>query len=130
MPLCPYTGHTGGGLTYVPPPTAAAGAGPDVVDAVIRDAIAMDRWLPAPSRVAELTERLRAYIGAAVPVVEGAVQGRPVDDSVRVEVLATAAEARHRLGLGPGNGYASAITYARSLGLVARDLLRLQQGLR
>ncbi|MEU1815370.1 DUF6415 family natural product biosynthesis protein [Streptomyces roseifaciens] len=125
MPPFPRTAQTGGGLTYVLPPTGGAG-----IEKVIRDAIAMDRWLPAPSRVAELADRLRSYLGAAVPAVEGAVQGRPVDDPVRVEVLATAAEARHRLGLGPGDGYASAITFARGLGLVARDLLRLQEGLR
>ncbi|MEW2031484.1 DUF6415 family natural product biosynthesis protein [Streptomyces roseifaciens] len=125
MPPFPRTAHTGGGLTYALPP-----AGGTVLDSVIRDAIAMDRWLPAPSRMAELADRLRACIEAVVPAVEGAVQGRPVDDPVRVEVLATAAEARHRLGLGPGDGYASAITFARGLGLVARDLLRLQEGLR
>ncbi|MEH6375338.1 DUF6415 family natural product biosynthesis protein [Streptomyces sp. KLMMK] len=118
MPLCPYTGHTGGGLTYALPSTEGAG-----IEKVIRDAIAMDRWLPAPSRVSAISDRLRVYIAEAASALEaGADAGE--------EVLATVREARHRLGLGPGDGYTSAITYARSLGLVAKDLLRLQQGLR
>ncbi|MBZ6476824.1 DUF6415 family natural product biosynthesis protein [Streptomyces griseocarneus] len=39
-------------------------------------------------------------------------------------------EARHRLGLGPGDGYASAITFARSLGRAAEDLLHHERRLR
>ncbi|GGX78306.1 DUF6415 family natural product biosynthesis protein [Streptomyces hiroshimensis] len=123
MPLCPYTGHTGGGLTFVVPPSAAAGRTLDGIDAVIRDAIAMDRWLPAPSRVSAITDRLRVYIAEAASALEaGAGAGE--------ETLATVREARHRLGLGPGDGYASAITFARGLGLAAKDLLSLQRGLK
>ncbi|WKU45331.1 DUF6415 family natural product biosynthesis protein [Streptomyces sp. VNUA116] len=114
MPPYPRTAHTGGGLTYVLP--SAGGAG---VDAVIRAAIAMDRWLPAPSQVEAITQRLRDYIGEACSALE---------KDPREEALAAVREAWHRLGLGPGDGYTSAVTYARGLGLVAKELRDLRRG--
>ncbi|MCF3103512.1 hypothetical protein IPZ58_18265 [Streptomyces roseoverticillatus] len=116
MPPYPRTAHTGGGLTYALPPAKGTG-----IDAAIRAAIAMDRWLPAPSQVEAITQRLRAYIAEATTALEG---------DTREEALATVREARHRLGLGSGDGYTSAITYARGLGLVAKELRDLRRGLK
>ncbi|CAM5510391.1 DUF6415 family natural product biosynthesis protein [Streptomyces abikoensis] len=116
MPPFPRTAQTGGGLTYVLPSSPAVGG----IEGVIRAAVAMDRWLPAPSQVSTITNRLRAYIGGATAALES---------DTREEATAAVREARHRLGLGPGDGYASAVTYARSLGLVAKELRDLRRGL-
>ncbi|MGK5546767.1 DUF6415 family natural product biosynthesis protein [Streptomyces sp. URMC 127] len=116
MPPYPRTAHTGGGLTYGLHPAEGTG-----VDAAIRDAIAMNRWLPAPSRVEAVTQQLRAYIGEATAALEG---------DTREEAVAVVREARHRVRLGAGDGYTSAITYARGLGLVAKELRDLRRGLR
>ncbi|MGW2596576.1 DUF6415 family natural product biosynthesis protein [Streptomyces klenkii] len=116
MPPFPRTARNGGGISCVLPSVQRTG-----IEAVIRDAIAMDRWLPAPSRVGEITHQLRAYIADAVTAL---------DVDTREEALATVREARHRLGLGPGDGYTSAVTYARALGLVAKELRDLRRGLK
>ncbi|MFF7730576.1 DUF6415 family natural product biosynthesis protein [Streptomyces sp. NPDC008001] len=114
MPPFPRTAHTGGGLAYTLPPPAATG-----IDATIRDAVAMDRWLPAPTRVSAIADRLRAYIGDVTKALEG---------DNREDVLVAVREARHRVGLGTGDGYTSAITYTRGLGLAAQELRRFERG--
>ncbi|KJY42147.1 hypothetical protein VR41_09060 [Streptomyces sp. NRRL B-1568] len=121
MPLCPYTGHTGGGLPSTTPQT-------DPIEDVIRLATATDRWLPAPGHLRGITDRLQVYIRATTQIVEAAVSDRPSDDPLRKEALAAVAEARYRLRIGPGNGYSSAIIFARSLGRAAEELYRHRHG--
>ncbi|RLV08181.1 hypothetical protein CTZ27_04965 [Streptomyces griseocarneus] len=126
MPVFPHTA-----LAYVPPQGTAAQPEVPCIEDVIREVVAMDsRTFPAPGRVGWLTRHLRRFISAAVADVEVEAGKRPVDDPVRVEALAAVREAGHRVGLGPGDGYASAITYARSLGRGAEELLRQQRRLR
>ncbi|GAA0340413.1 DUF6415 family natural product biosynthesis protein [Streptomyces blastmyceticus] len=129
MPYFPYTAYTGGGLTYVRPPAPLAAEAPTAIEDVVREATAMDRWLPAPSRVRDLTDRLRDFIGQAAPALEAAAGQRDANDPARRDALAAAKEARYRLRIGPGNGYASAITFARSLGRAAETLLQCRRQL-
>ncbi|MEU7134652.1 DUF6415 family natural product biosynthesis protein [Streptomyces sp. NPDC046261] len=124
MPPYPYTGNTGGGITSNPPQAAPG------IEAAIHETTATERWLPAPGRVRALTNRLCAFVNATAFDVEAAAARRPVGDPVRVGALAAVREARHRLRVGPGNGYVSAISYVRGLGRTAEDLLRHQKQLR
>ncbi len=123
MPPFPRTGNTGGGLTFKPSQTAPG------IEAAIHETTATERWLPAPGRVRALTTRLCAFVNATAFDVEAAAARRPVGDPVRKEALAAVREARHRLRGGPGNGYVSAISFARGLGRTAEDLLRHQREL-
>ncbi|MCC3770550.1 DUF6415 family natural product biosynthesis protein [Streptomyces sp. UNOC14_S4] len=126
MPVFPHTG-----LAYVPPQGTAARPEAPRIEDVIREAVAMDnRTCPATGRLGWLTRHLRRFISVAVVDVEAEAGKRPVDDPVRVEALAAVREAGHKVGLGPGDGYASAVTYARSLGRGAEELLRQQRRLR
>ncbi|MBH1933753.1 hypothetical protein I5Q34_05490 [Streptomyces sp. AV19] len=121
MPVFPCTGNTGGGIT--PAPARSAPPFP-AIDTVIREATAAHRQFPTLDRVHVLTDRLRVYIEAAAAELENSAGVRP-------DVLAATREARHRLGLGPGysGGYGSAITFARSLGRAAEELLHFQRTL-
>ncbi|RLU78114.1 hypothetical protein CTZ27_37975 [Streptomyces griseocarneus] len=126
MSVFPHTG-----MVYEPPqgPTPE----PEVphIEDVIREVVAMDsRTFPSPARLGRLTRRLRRFIRVAAADVEAEAGKRDVGDPVRVEALAAVREAGHRVGLGPGDGYASAVTYARSLGRGAEELLRQQRRLR
>ncbi|GGX84425.1 DUF6415 family natural product biosynthesis protein [Streptomyces hiroshimensis] len=127
MPPFPHTAQTGGGITFTP-----AEPSPVSIGQALREATAMETWLPAPSRLSEVTERLLGYIRETAPAVEAAAGRRPVACPVRRAAVAAVQEARHRAGGGPGNGYASAITFARGLGKAAGDLMhqqrRLQRG--
>ncbi|MEU5049591.1 DUF6415 family natural product biosynthesis protein [Streptomyces sp. NPDC021096] len=123
MPPCPYTGNTGGGISFKPPQAAPG------IEAAIHETTATERWLPAPGRVRALTTRLCAFINATAFDVEAAANRRPVGDPLRKDALAAVREARHRLRGGPGNGYVSAISFARGLGRTAEDLLRHQREL-
>ncbi|MEU4210156.1 DUF6415 family natural product biosynthesis protein [Streptomyces sp. NPDC026206] len=128
MPPFTRTGNTAGGITFRPqqPPPATPMA---LIEDAIREATATERWLPAPSQVRALTNRLRAFISAAAYEVEAAAAGRPVGDPFRDDALAAAREARHRLGLGPGDGYVSAISFARGLARSAEELRHHQRQL-
>lgn len=118
MPPFPRTGNTGGGLIAKQPQSAPG------IEAVIHETTAKERWLPVPGRVRALTNRLCAFVNATAFDVEAAAARRPVGDPVRTAALAAVREARHRLRGGPGNGYVSAISFARGLGRTAEDLLR------
>ncbi|MFF7728498.1 DUF6415 family natural product biosynthesis protein [Streptomyces sp. NPDC008001] len=89
----------------------------------------MQMWLPAPPRLREVTDELLDYIRVTAPVVEAAARARPGDCLDRRAALAAVEEARQRAEAGPGNGYASAISFARSLGKAAGDLLHQQRRL-
>ncbi|GAA2717340.1 MULTISPECIES: DUF6415 family natural product biosynthesis protein [Streptomyces] len=120
MPPFPFTGHTGGAAIRTDT------ANIRTIAELINETTATERWLPAPARVRTLTARLRVFVDRTAADVETAAGQRPAGDPVRTEALIAVREARHRLGLGAGAGYASAITFARSLGRVAEELLRHQ----
>ncbi|MFI9203522.1 DUF6415 family natural product biosynthesis protein [Streptomyces sp. NPDC053048] len=122
--LFPRTANCGAPLTSKPPRPL------EPIEAVISEAIAMERSLPAPARVRTLTARLNAYLRGLAYDVEIDAYMRSAGDPVRSGALGAVREARHRLGLGPGDGYASAVTFARSLGRAAEDLLHHQRLLR
>ncbi len=130
MPPFARTANTGGGYPYARPEADPVAPKRLAIEEVIRETTAMDRWLPAPSRIRTLSGRLRAYITVTASAVEAAVSDRPLDDPIRKDALAVVKEARHRLGLGVGDGYASAITCARSLGRGAEALLQQWQVVR
>ncbi|MFI1969612.1 DUF6415 family natural product biosynthesis protein [Streptomyces cinnamoneus] len=73
-----------------------------------------------------LTGRLRAYVLEKAYDLELAAGALPPSHRGRCDALAAVHEARYRLGLGPGDGYASAITYARSLGRARRRAAALR----
>ncbi|MGW1077343.1 DUF6415 family natural product biosynthesis protein [Streptomyces sp. NPDC002537] len=129
MPFFPGTARAVA-LTYVPPQGRAVRTEESAIDDVIREAAALKRQLPAPGRLGWLTTRLRDFIGAAASDVEEEACRRPVGDPVREDALDAAREARYRLGIGPGHGYDSAITFTRSLAGGAEGLLRQQRRLR
>ncbi|MCQ8769147.1 DUF6415 family natural product biosynthesis protein [Streptomyces telluris] len=124
MPPFPHTARTGGGVTLTPSEPS-----PVSIGQALREATAMETWLPAPSRLGEVTERLLGYIRETGPAVEAAASRRPAECPVRRSAFAAVEEARHRSGVGPGNGYASAITFARGLGKAAGDLMHQQRRL-
>ncbi|MFE5870782.1 DUF6415 family natural product biosynthesis protein [Streptomyces roseifaciens] len=124
MPPFPHTARPGGGVTLTPSEPS-----PVSIGQALREATAMETWLPAPSRLSEVTERLLGYIRETVPAVEAAAGRRSVECPVRRSALAAVGEARHRSGDGPGNGYASAISFARGLGKATGDLMHQQRRL-
>ncbi|MEV4740988.1 DUF6415 family natural product biosynthesis protein [Streptomyces sp. NPDC049555] len=123
MPPFPFTGHSGGAAIR----TDAANI--RTINELINETTTNERWLPAPARVRTLTARLRVFVDRTAAEVEAAAVRLPAGDAVRAEALLAVREARHRLGLGAGAGYASAITFARSLGRVAEELLRHQRAM-
>ncbi|WKU46409.1 DUF6415 family natural product biosynthesis protein [Streptomyces sp. VNUA116] len=124
MPPFPRTAHTDGGIDL--PPSEPS---PVSIGQALREATDMQTWLPEPARLSEVTERLLRYIGETAPAVEAAAGARPVDCLVRRAALAAVQEARQRVEVGPGNGYASAIAFARGLGKAAGELLHQQRRL-
>lgn len=122
MPFFPYTGNTGGGFTPVPPRAA-------LVDELLREVGTLGSRLPTLGRVRTLTDRLRVSIHLLTDEVETAARGREADDPVRTGALAAVEEAHHRLRLGPGDGYTSAITFSRTLGRAVEELLHHRQQL-
>ncbi|QLE73479.1 hypothetical protein FGW37_19490 [Streptomyces rectiverticillatus] len=124
MPPFPRTARTGGAIGLTPSERS-----PVSIGQALREATAMETWLPAPPRLSEVTERLLGYIRETVPAVEAAAGRRPVECPVRRSAFAAVQEALYRCGAGPGNGYASAITFARSLGKAAGDLMHQQRRL-
>ncbi|MFC5145593.1 DUF6415 family natural product biosynthesis protein [Streptomyces aureoversilis] len=124
MPPFPRTAHTPGEITLAPSEPS-----PVSIGQALREATAMETWLPAPSRLSEVTERLLGYIRETVPAVEAAAGRRPVECPVRRSAFVAVQEARHRAGGGPGDGYASAISFARGLGKAAGDLMHQQRRL-
>ncbi|MBT2382130.1 DUF6415 family natural product biosynthesis protein [Streptomyces sp. ISL-11] len=129
MPPFPHTAHVGGGLTGPQPAELVSAPRRTPIEEAIREATSMHRMLPTPERMAALTSRLRAFIGAAASDLEAAVRDRPHADPIREDAIAVVKEGRYRLGIGPGDGYASAITLARSLGWGADALLKQQRRL-
>ncbi|WP_344119455.1 DUF6415 family natural product biosynthesis protein [Streptomyces blastmyceticus] len=129
MPVFPHTGHTGGGLTYVQPSSEVTRVGQAAIEDVIREATAMHQLLPSFGRVMAQTDRLRDFIEATAPEVEATARELPETDPVRLAALAAVKEARYRLGLGPGDGYDSAVTWARSLGRAADELIHHERQL-
>ncbi|CAM5441638.1 DUF6415 family natural product biosynthesis protein [Streptomyces abikoensis] len=123
MPPYPRTAHVGGGAGIVP------GTSPVSIGQALREATDMQTWLPTPPRLGEVTDRLLDYIRVTAPAVEAAALARPVECTVRKAALATVEEARQRSAVGPGNGYASAIAFARSLGKAAGELLHQERRL-
>ncbi|WP_268830235.1 DUF6415 family natural product biosynthesis protein [Streptomyces roseoverticillatus] len=124
MPPFPRTAHTGGIAAY-----ALSEPSPVSIGQALREATDMQTWLPAPPRLSEVTERLLGYIRETATAVEAAAGARPADCLLRRAALAAVQEARQRAEVGPGNGYASAITFARSLGKAAGELLHQQRRL-
>ncbi|MGK5549486.1 DUF6415 family natural product biosynthesis protein [Streptomyces sp. URMC 127] len=123
MPPYPRTAHVGGGAGILPE------SSPVSIGQALREATDMQTWLPAPSRLGEVTDRLLDYIRATAPTVEAAARARPGDCPVRRVALTVVEEARERSAAGPGNGYASAIAFARSLGKAAGELLHQERRL-
>ncbi|MCD9163559.1 DUF6415 family natural product biosynthesis protein [Streptomyces albireticuli] len=128
MPAFSRTGHHVGELAPVRP-QAAAGPRRSAIEEVIREALSMDRLLPTPDRMRVLTTRLLAFVGAAATALEESVNDLPMDDPVRRDALAVVKEARYRRGIGPGDGYGSAMVFTRSLGQATDALVRQQRRL-
>ncbi|MFI9309782.1 DUF6415 family natural product biosynthesis protein [Streptomyces triculaminicus] len=128
MPFFPRTANSGPALTGRAGPRPWVGR--ESIEDVIREAAGTGSWLPDTRRVRAVTARLRVFVQERAYDVEVAARGRAVGDPVRGPALAAVREARYRLGLGPGDGYASAITFARSLGRAAEDLLHHERRLR
>lgn len=126
MPPFSRTGHPVGELTPVSP-QAAVTPRRSVIEDVIREALSMNRLLPTPDRMRVLTARLLAFVGAAATALEESVKDLPMDDPVRRDALVVVKEARYRRGIGPGDGYGSAMTFTRSLGQAADALMQQQR---
>ncbi|MBF6044221.1 hypothetical protein GO001_03165 [Streptomyces sp. NRRL B-1677] len=124
MPPFPRTAPTGGETTLTPSKPS-----PVSIGQAIREATDMETWLPAPPRLSEVTDRLLGYIRETAAAVEAAAGDRPVDCVVRRAALAAVQEARRRAEDGPGNGYTSAIAFARGLGKAAGNLLHQERRL-
>ncbi|MEV4504721.1 DUF6415 family natural product biosynthesis protein [Streptomyces klenkii] len=124
MPPFPRTAQTGGGIMLTPTESS-----PVSIGQALREATDMETWLPAPPRLSEVTDRLLGYIREAGAAVEAAAEDRPAGCLVRRAALAAVQEARRRAEDGPGNGYASAIAFARGLGKAAGNLLHQERRL-
>ncbi|GAA0336001.1 DUF6415 family natural product biosynthesis protein [Streptomyces blastmyceticus] len=103
------------------PGTAVTGRSLSLVR-ILEELIDKDDPKPTHVELRAWTAQLTIYLTGVIRVVREDALKLVLDDPVRDAALATTDEAGHRLRVGPGNGYVSAIAYAMSLASAVKSL--------
>ncbi|MEU3754498.1 DUF6415 family natural product biosynthesis protein [Streptomyces olivoreticuli] len=110
------------------PGTAVTGRSLPLVR-ILEELIDKDDPKPTHVELRTWTAQLTIYLTGVIRVVREDALKLVLDDPVRDAALAATDEAGHRLRVGPGNGYVSAIAYAMSLASAVRSLQEHERNL-